>query len=492
MKTVHAMLTSLLVLGAPAGAQTTMTAAQAMSLEEYSQAGARALQPDVVRPDERRPEQPLTVTLFGRPTELGISYEGTFKRRNNFDLNSQRQRDREILEHEVKLDAKFPVSEKVTLFAQVIGTAESRKQRSDGSEEHQQALERGQTWVLIKEPAGLPISLQAGRIALIEPRSWWWDEDLDGARLNFASGKLRLETGLARELAPLSNNHKIDPEAKDVTRWFGEASYQWAPRHSVDAFWLLANDRSGAPAAGSILAADDEDASDGRLRWFGLRASGEARFESKHRLSYWLDAAIVRGSETLTSFAELEDSQLLAGSGRKRQVKGHAVDLGLKWAWPGAARPTITLGWASGSGGADGGTVDRNFRQTGLQENKGRMSGVKSINYYGRLLDPELSNLRIATLGAGVRFFNKSSAELLLHDYRQKVASTVLAGSRLSQDPAGTDTEIGREIDLLFALREWRHVEFTLLLSAFRPGAAFAPDRRDTAHAIEVGMELDF
>ena len=108
------------------------------------------------------------------------------------------------------------------------------------------------------------------------------------------------------------------------------------------------------------------------------------------------------------------------------------------------------------------------------------------------MLDPELSNLRIATLGFGLRGLSNSSAELLLHDYRQPVASTRLAGSRLSQAPVGLNRGIGREIDLLFALREWRHVELTLLLARFRPGAAFAADRRDPANMIEIGATLTF
>jgi alginate production protein len=171
-------------------------------------------------------------------------------------------------------------------------------------------------------------------------------------------------------------------------------------------------------------------------------------------------------------------------------VRGNAWDIGGQWVLPGALRPSLHLGLANGSGGARNGSQDRSFRQTGLQENKGRVAGVKRLRYYGALLDPQLSNLRIASAGAGLRFLNNSSAEVLVHRYRQPVASTTLVGSRLSPDPSGLARDIGREVDLFFALREWRHVELTLMLARFRPGAAFTV--RDAAHSIELGVALNF
>ena len=127
-----------------------------------------------------------------------------------------------------------------------------------------------------------------------------------------------------------------------------------------------------------------------------------------------------------------------------------------------------------------------------MQENKSRIGGVKRWRFYGELLDPELSNLQIGSAGVGLRVFGNNSAELVMHRYRQNVASTRLAGSRLAEDPLGQSRDIGHEFDLLFAMREWRHLELTLKLGRFTPGDAFASDRRDPAHSVEVGATLDF
>lgn len=486
-RTLLAIATACSTWAATAQAQTTLTAPPT---------GEAVLPVPVLRPDERRPDKPVTIDVFGSPVELGLSWEVTQERRLNFDLDRTQQRGRDVLDHEVKVDARGRVGSTLTWFLQGVALADRRKALLDGAAQDRHSFERGQTWLLFARPGGLPLSVQAGRIALIERRSWWWDDDLDAVRLSYTPTEAtpwRFETGLAHEVLKLASGDRgVAPESKGLTRWFGHTGWRWAPEHLLEGFWLFAQDRSAQAAAGTLLDAGTEDPTDARLAWLGLRASGEARFESGHRLIYRADAALLRGRETRTPFDATATGQLAAGDSSTRRVRGHAWDLGAQWRLPGDARPTFSVALAQGSGGVADTTQDRNFRQTGLQENKGRVAGVKRFRYYGELLDPELSNLRVATLGFGVRALKNSSAELMLHQYRQAVASTRLAGSRLSADPAGTNRDIGRELDLLFALREWKHLELTLRLARFLPGEAFAAGQRDAAHSVEIGATLNF
>jgi alginate production protein len=449
-----------------------------------------------LRPDERRSDKPVTLDVFGSPVELGLSYEVTHERRLNFDLDATRQRGRDVIDHEVKLDARGRACNTIRWSLQGVALADRRQASSDGAAADRHAFERGQTWLLFERVGGLPWSVQAGRIALIERRSWWWDDDLDAVRLSYTPAEptlWRFETGLAHEVLKRSSGDRgVAPALKGVTRWFGHTGVRWAPEQTLEGLWLVAQDQSGQPAAGTRVDAGTEDSADARQAWLGLRASGEARFDSGHRLIYRADAALLRGRETRTPFDATATGQLAAGDSSTRRVRGRAWDLGAQWRLPGDARPTFSLNLARGSGGVADATQDRNFRQTGLQENKGRVAGVKRIRYYGELLDPELSNLQVATLGFGVRVLANSSAELMLHQYRQAVVSTRLTGSRLAQDPAGTNRDIGRELDLLFAVREFKHVELTLKLARFLPGAAFAVGRRDAAHSVEIGATLTF
>lgn len=469
------------------------TSGWAQSSDTAAEAPPAAIRALAQRPDERRSDKPLAVEWFGRPLEFGVSYEASAERRRNFDLDSTSLRDRDVHDHELKLDARLRANEDTTFFVQAVGLADRRMSRRDGSVTTSQSWERGQTWLMIDRIGRQPLAVQAGRVALIDRRSWWWDEDLDAIRLLYTPDHWRVDTGLARELGRVSSGRRgLDPRAKGLTRWFGNASLRWSPRHSVEAFWLLARDRSGAPLPGVLFADGEEDPSDAHLRWLGLRASGEVRFASEHRWTYRADVATLRGREARTTFTSTPDDLLAAGATATRRVRGNAWDVGSQWVLPGAMRPSFSVGLANGSGGASNDTLDDNFRQTGLQENKSRVAGVKRMRVYGELLDPELSNLRIASAGFGLRFLENSSAELQWHHYRQLQASTRIAGSRLSQDPTGLNREVGRELDLFIAVREWRHLELTLTVSRFQPGAAFAADKRDAAHAVELGAALHF
>jgi alginate production protein len=444
-----------------------------------------APEPTGRRTDDRRPDQPLTVELFGRPVQLGGSWEYTDERRRNFDLDSTSARDRRVREHELKLDARVRLGADSEAFLEMVGLHETRRTQGTDGKQVTHALERGQMWWLRERLGGTPWSLQIGRVALLDRRAWWWDEDLDAVRLRYASPDWRLDSGLAREVARVSSADRgVVPGAKGVMRWFGQATWPWARRHAVDAFWLLQHDGSGAPAPGRVFA--DEDATDGsdlRARWIGLRASGEWRSDSGARLAYWADGAWLRGREQRTDFDERDDGRFVAGATEARRLSGHAFDLGATATMGSWLRPSLTLGYARGSEG---------FRQTGLQENKARVAGVKRWQRYGELLQPELSNLSVATVGAGVRLTDDTSLELLAHRYRQGRASSTLAGSRLSADPLGSRRSVGREVDLLLAVRESKRVEFLLKASHFKPGAAFAPDQRSPARAVEVGVSINF
>jgi alginate production protein len=434
--------------------------------------------------DERRPEQPWRVDVFGQSVELGGSWEYSDERRRNFDLDDARARDRRVREHEVKLEARMRLDADTHAFAQIVGLHETRRTQGDGRRVTH-ALERGQMWLQQDRIGGTPWSLQAGRVELLDRRAWWWDEDLDAIRARYDGGTWRLDTGVARELLRKSSaDSGVVPAARGVTRGFGQATWPWAPRHALDAFWLLHNDGSSRPASGAVFRDEDAtDPSDLRARWLGLRASGEWRIEDGPRLTYWADTAWLSGREHLSAFDEQPDGTFSAAGESRRKVRGTAFDIGATASLALPLRPSLTVGYARGSSG---------FRQSGLQENKARLGGVKRWQRYGELVQPELANLSVASLGAGVRVLENSSIELVAHRLRQVRASDRLAGSRLSADPQGSNRNLGREVNLLVAVRENKRIEFTFKASVFKPGTAFAPDERKPARAVEFGVTVNF
>jgi alginate production protein len=434
--------------------------------------------------DERRPEQALAVDLFGKTVEFGGNWEYTDERRSNFDLDNSAARDRRVREHEIKLEARSRLGPNTQAFAQIVGLHETRRTQGD-DRRITRSLERGPMWLQQDRLFGTPWSLQIGRVPLDERRTWWWDEDLDAVRARYDGGAWKLDTALARELLRKSSAEKrVEPESRGLTRWFGQASWPWAERHALDAFWLVQKDSSPRPAAGTVFGdEDDTDPSDLRARWVGLRASGEWRIDDGPRLAYWADTAWLSGRERLTAFEEQDDDSLVAGGTASRRVRGNAFDIGATASLRLPLRPSLTVAYARGSSG---------FRQTGLHENKTRFGGVKRWQRYGELVNPDLANLTVASVGVGMRLLDNSSLELMTHRTRQVKAADTLANSRLSSDPQGERRAIGREVNLLLAVREWKHVELIVKASHFKPGAAFAADQRASARAVEVGVSVNF
>src|SRR2546427_792905 len=121
------------------------------------------------------------------------------------------------------------------------------------------------------------------------------------------------------------------------------------------------------------------------------------------------------------------------------------------------SRPAGILSESRRSDGADG-----TFRQSGLQRNRGSLNGVVSFHYYGEVLDPELTNLRIQSLGAGLRPGRPLSLDLLFHRYRQDVPSRRLENTELDAKPSGLDPHLGSEWDLVVGYEPRKEVELRL------------------------------
>lgn len=431
-----------------------------------------------------RPEQPFSVDAFNTTTEVGGSWEYNDEHRNNFDLDSAGGHNRRAREHEVKLQSRTRWGADTRTFVQIVGLHETRRRHGD-HKQVERALERGEIWIQQDRLGGTTWSLQAGRVKLLDRRGWWWDDELDAVRARYDGGNWRLDTGMAREMMRKSSvDRDVQPDARGVTRFFGQATWLWAPRHALEAFWLVQNDRSARPAAGVVFRDEgDADRSDLHARWLGLRAVGEWREAGGHRLAYWADTAWLEGREHVTALDEQLDGTFTTTDASRRRVGGIAFDVGVTASLALPLQPTLTVAHARGTSG---------FRQTGLQENKTRFGGAKRWQRYGELMRPELSNLAVTSLGTGVRVFRGSSIELMMHHLRQVHASGRLGGSRLSVEPQGRHRNLGREIDLLIAVRENDFVEITFKVSRFKPGVAFALSDRKTARAFESGVSVKF
>jgi alginate production protein len=143
--------------------------------------------------------------------------------------------------------------------------------------------------------------------------------------------------------------------------------------------------------------------------------------------------------------------------------------------------PSVTLAYARGSG--DGNASDASnteFRQTGLHSNEARYIGFGAFKVFGEVIDPDLSNLKIATVGVGARVTPGISVDLVYHRYQlNAIASEVRNWGLTAQmnTLAGQQSrDVGQELNLVVCFRGMFGVNrlgLDLRMGKFFPGKAF-------------------
>lgn len=445
------------------------------------------------RQDSRRPEHPFTVSVAGRPLRITGEVDTTLRDRRNHRLDDRANPNiRDDAAVEAQLEFLLTLSDHLYVFVEGKAAYEDEYRRTSGAASTVSRVDRGVSWVFLDGLAGNRIGLQLGRQNVREFREWWWDADLDAARVYFDEGPIHAEAGLARQLARVSSREpSLDAAARGLTRAFATVSWLWASRQTLDVFALRQQDGSEADPVGDTIAPAHRDASDANLTWLGLRAIGQRGLGDAGTLRYWADAAWVQGSERFTSYS----SAGLVRSVSDRSVRGYAIDAGASWQLPLPGEPAITVGFARGSGDANTGDgVDGNFRQTGLHKNKARFFGVNRFRIYGELLRPELSNLNVSTLalGAPLPGLRNSSIELVHHRYWQSEAARSLRDVRIDAALDGVHRHVGDEIDLVLGFRDARQLDVILTAGLFRAGAAYGPLQGKTARLLMAEVVLFF
>lgn len=453
--------------------------------------GFNAVESLIRRQDQRGSDSPTTRQLLGRDFGVTGKAEIDSRERRHYDLAGEELR----LDGEAtfELAAYYRISPRVTAYAGAKGVYTADLLRAGGSRDPPElAVERDQAWVYFERLAGSGFGLQVGRQNFKESREWWWDDDLDAARLYYDRGPWHAELGIAREQMRVSNRDSgIEPTQEDVTRILANVSWLWAPRQKLEFFFLRADDRSGA-ALGDSIASDREDESDARLNWYGLRLIGNRDLGRFGGISYWWDEARVTGTERVVRYREVTDS-LVVDRLTDRRVKGQASDLGLSWEAPWRYPLSLGVSLARGSGDDDDRDgIDTRFRQTGLHRNKARTFGVNRYRIYGEVLRPELSNLAIRTATLGLPLGANSSLELAWHAYRQQSASDSLRDARIDADLTGRSRDVGDALDLVIGIRESRRVDIALTLGYFRAGEAYGEQRGRTARQIALEASWNF
>jgi len=400
---------------------------------------------------------------------------------DNFNLRTTRNRDELQLKPKANLDVILDFPNGVSLFTETRIRNRTTLQYGDKPMNDFQLLVRD-FFVNIPLPLPVPAMLRLGRQQFFEPRRWYLNNRLDGIRLFLDPAPFHLFVSLSTPVPSHSDSIRLFDNIfrrRTQTDLIANLTYSLSTKSSIGSYVIVGSKHENRIKRGNP---PEEDPI-----WIGFRVYGKENvtlpFKSpkflkqlfKPKIQYWLDAAFV------------------TGSAKSKEIRGFGLDLGLTAiARKIALKPYITMAYAFGSGDKttkDG--VDHNFRQTGFQLNSGVFGGVVNFNYYGVLLQPELSNIHIATAGLGFRPSKKSSIELVYHHYSQYHAVSKLRDEAISRDPRGKTTNLGDEFDIILGSREIENVRIRFRNGYFLPGPAYGR-RDDPAFFTRLDIQFSF
>ncbi|MGQ0793378.1 MAG: alginate export family protein [Deltaproteobacteria bacterium] len=310
------------------------------------------------------------------------------------------------------------------------------------------SLEIEQAYLYLSRIGGSRFSFQIGRQRFNDEREWLYDRELDAARLYYEYSDLLIEMSASRENLVLRDIFG-DTQKSDFSNYLIHARRRFSSKSQAAGYAIL------------------RDGSGGESRlYLGVQSHGRIQ----RAIEYWLEAAHMGGSDGTS------------------KASGFALDVGALYKPDAPFNPSVTVGFAFGAG--DGDTqdgVNKNFRQTGIQDNSDKFAGVVNFKYYGEFLNPELSNLYILTLGIGIKPTKRSSIDLVYHRYLQHKASDRFRGAGIDLNPSGTSRDIGSAVDIIIGYEELDNTDISLKFGYFSPGEAFSPH---SAGAFVAAIEL--
>lgn len=407
--------------------------------------GASSAPPD----PEASPPLRFEVTpslLFGAKMQL------SFLRRSNRDLDDGKEDGQSRTEASLDLATKIVPRADIDLFAEARLTDRRLSTDADGRTDHKTEVQLRRGYLLWRGALFPSIDLQVGRQRFVDSREWIYDENLDAVRLTFNKDPFSLEFSVSTNL--------LDP-AKPEDRIRNDvvyAAYEPSRSDRFALYWISRNDPG-------------EEKGDPTFLGFSWKGKG---FQNQ---KYWLDIASVSGRDGAV------------------RLQGYGADFRWSYLFDQSAEPSITLGYAFGSGDPNPlDNVDGNFRQTGLQDNQGKFNGTVKFKYYGELFDPELSNMRIATVGFGIIPFRKSSLDVVYHSYSLVYShpkpNNTLRDVGIKKEPSGKSKDLGREVDVIFGWKLSGLIRMEISTAAFIPGKAFP--RSDNAYSGEMTVRILF
>jgi alginate production protein len=303
-----------------------------------------------------------------------------------------------------------------------------------------------QGYLTFRAPVPPYFEFNVGRRNYEDERHWLYDTSLDIGSLSFRQGPLRIEAFAGRQVWKNANFAPNQSEVKD--------------RINTTLVYLDYRGIEDIRLAAYTIRRDDLTRNLGMPRLTGVRALGRPT----DNFNFWTELAYLGGTDP-------------AG----KRYSGRGLDVGATYRFTGAPlNPNVTLGYAYGSGDDDpNDKKNHTFQQSGLESNESRFAGISKFKYYGEVLDPQLSNIKIYTLGVGAYPAPNISVDLVYHRYRLSKFADEVPGSPITALMSQVDppsATMGTALDVILGFRQLfgiRRLGVDLRMGWFFPGKAF-------------------
>ena len=440
--------------------------------------------------------------------ELDYEFAISIERSELSDLSLGDDPDLERLEEEeIEFEFGFEYRPNDQLYFFLVGAYkdEVEAEKPGGERDSLAGIERKEIGVGYLFGEEVESDLNVGRMEFESASEWWiwWDEELDGIRLESAFGNFETMLGIAEEQARESTGlDRIDPEAEDVRRLMASLAWEFADNHSLLFYYLDQDDRSKSyydgfgtfddcndgPPSPTCESEDKDkiDEEDADLAWKGISYLGGFDVEDVGEFEVELHYAEVSGDEIIYDFDDLDPvTGLSEVTGRsENSVDGSARGFLLSWTPAAFDDWSFTLSRAIGEGDGNlNDNRDRSYRQNGLQGD---------IDAFGELYQPELSNLEVRAVGVEWEVREGIGISLVRYDYEQDELDDEMRDVSLEVDPTGLDRDLGHEMDLILTVEAYDGLEFVLIAAEFEAGDAYGDYEGETSRFVKFELSYEF
>ena len=387
-------------------------------------------------------------------------YRQTTRFENSYTLSDVQKDNYRETEPALRLEAAGNWAPEAQSFLQLrmrkkytFGTFPYRPTTVESTDFEFQAI---QAYLLLRAPQNRGLAMAVGKQRVRDQREWLFDEYLDAVRFYlYETRPIVLEASFLPSLFPFK----------------GEKFRTWD-----DVLFRVRYIPDGKNEANVyVLKRWDSDLRNREPVYWGISYYGRP----KRFVTGWLQAVLLRGTD------------------KQRNQEAFAVDVGATLAAVNLPiRPSFTLGYALGSGDKSSvDTVSQEFRQTGYEDNSGRFGGFANFQYYGEALNPELANIKILTVGAGLRPHTLVSVDAVFHTYRQNRLDNDVQSDLITPPvvPSGLSKDLGWEVNLIVGIQKiWQRFNVAYSFSLFNPGEAFMPLRAENAVLNRLNVRVEF